>query len=1325
VRAERPLAEPVARETVVVDHAHTTSEEHGVHEPARARRVVEDRPRAHGARLRVEERREPRERPVDLAHGVHDEGDLTREGLCRVQIPAARDAVIERARDVRRVEPERVDDRLSVLARLSRRRGRVFCDLVRPHGQRRRRPVDNGDPGPRERELQEASRDVEGRVEERARARGDVEGGQEIVGPEVDALDEAVARLDEGARGDTPLVVEERARGLDHELDLEGRPRHAERARGVVEERDQRAHLARALDLWQRDDEGRRELALHVDERREEAFERAARARFGGPRERLRAHADARGQRPRARPLDERARDRGRARVFLVVGARTEAVFEVDAHVVHGRVEARRDRLVHAGEERAVDVEDTGERGVIGDELVPRATHDARELCARVALEEMGSSVEHVERARPLLIGRHVDVMTRAPRRRKARAGGPRGPSVREPSSTTGRGGRMTEDTLAPLRDDVRALGAMLGDVLERFGQKARVEEVRRLAKAARGGDRAAKDALLAILHALSVDEAAHVARAFAHFLSLANVAEQHHRERRRLAHQREGAAPQRASLDETFARLASAHGKDTLHATVSRLSVEHVFTAHPTEVNRRTLLQKQNTIAALLAERDRPDLSNARRRAVDDALRRVVVETWLSDELIRERPTPLEEARAGLLIFESTLWDAVPAHVRAVDDALTRFAGRGLAEGARPVTFGSWMGGDRDGNPNVTSTTTMRTVALMRFLAASLYAAELDALRGELSLEPMNDALRALVGDVREPYRALLFGLRARMIATRDHFGALSRGEPSPLSAADVSTIFVESASLAAPLALLARSLVDVGAEEVANGRLRDVRIRLDCLGLTLARLDVRQEAARHEAALDEIVRALGHGAYATWSEEARVKFLVDELASARALVPRGFAPSDETREVLDTFRALASLGDDAKGAYVISMAERASDVLAVMLLLREHGDVKMRVVPLFETLDDLTNAPTVVDALLSIPAVRTHIDACGGALEIMLGYSDSRKDAGQLTASWALYRAQEALVDVAARHGVQLTLFHGRGGTVGRGGGPVHQAIAGQPPGSVDGRLRITEQGEVIQSKFGLAGIALRSLELTTTAVLEATLAPPARPAERFRHAMDRLSDVALKRYRSVVREDPRFVRYFRQATPEPELGIMRIGSRPARRASANAGIESLRAIPWVFAWTQTRLLLPAWLGVEAALDAALSGDDALVVREMHRDWPFFRATMDLVEMVLAKADGEVAAVYDALLVDEPLRDLGATLRGHLALAIERVRELRGADRLLVEEPVLATSIARRNPYVDPLNFLQAELLRRAREREDPRVVEALRITINGVAAGMRNTG
>jgi phosphoenolpyruvate carboxylase len=565
-------------------------------------------------------------------------------------------------------------------------------------------------------------------------------------------------------------------------------------------------------------------------------------------------------------------------------------------------------------------------------------------------------------------------------------------------------------------------------------------------------------------------------------------------------------------------------------------------------------------------------------------------------------------------------------------------------------------------------------------------------------------------------------------MAKTRDHFAALSRGELSPLSLADQASLIVDPRVLREALELLSRSLVDVGARAIADGRLRDILVRVRAFGLTLARLDVRQESLRHEAALDEITRALGVGSYASWSEAERVAFLVAELQNPRALIPRALVPSDEVREVLETIRVLPTVGRDALGAYVISMAERASDVLAVMVLLdevgleRAGGHPAMRVVPLFETLDDLLNAPHVVDELLAIPAVKERID---GALEIMLGYSDSRKDAGQLTASWALYKAQEALVEVAARHGVKLTLFHGRGGTVGRGGGPVHQAIAAQPPGSVDGRLRVTEQGEVIQSKFGQPGIALRSLELTTTAVLEATLLPPQKPEPRFREAMDALSDVALARYRGVVREEPQFVRFFRQATPEPELGSMLIGSRPARRAKSDAGIETLRAIPWVFAWTQTRLILPAWLGVEAALAHALTGPLRDVVKEMDSDWPFFHATLDLVEMVLAKADAGVAEVYDRVLVDEDLRPLGVKLRGYLDEAVARVCELRETDRLLARSPVLSTSIATRNPYVDPLNMLQAELLRRVREKPDEKLEEALRITINGVAAGMRNTG
>ncbi len=875
-------------------------------------------------------------------------------------------------------------------------------------------------------------------------------------------------------------------------------------------------------------------------------------------------------------------------------------------------------------------------------------------------------------------------------------------------------------DPHQPLRDDVRLLGRLLGETLKsQAGEDvyATVERIRALAKSARAGVDEDFESLAESLQKMSLEEALPVARAFSLFLTLANIAEQVHRIRRRRHYQRQPeASPQRGSCEEVFGRLvADGVAPEALHKAVTELEVELVFTAHPTEVVRRTLRQKFRRIAESLLRLDRSDLSAAERVETERALLREVLASWETDELRHQRPTPLDEVKGGLVTFEQTLWDAAPQYLREVDSALRHHTGKGLPLEAVPVRFGSWMGGDRDGNPYVTSEVTEKAVRLARWQGAELFLREVSALRSELSLSRCSSELRAQVGEAREPYRALLRQVTQRLEATREHMHRLLDGE-----APSNEPIYLDPEDLAEPLRLCARSLEETGCGELAEGRLQDLLRRLACFGLTLVRLDIRQDAGLHVRLLDRVTAHRGLGSYDSWDESQRQEFLLAELAGEGPLVADDLRLDKLETEVLATAAKLPTLGRDALGAYVISMAKAPSDVIAVLVLQRDAGmDPPLRVVPLFETRGDLRNAADALRQLFALPAYRQII---GDRQEVMIGYSDSAKDAGRLAASWELYKAQEEMARVATEAGVQLTLFHGRGGTVGRGGGPTYLAIQSQPPGSIQGRLRVTEQGEMIDAKFGLPGLALRNLEIYTTATLEASLVPPSPPQEEWRRSMDQVADAACAAYRSMVREHPDFVRYFRAATPEVELGKLNIGSRPARRAGKGGGVESLRAIPWVFAWTQTRLMLPSWLGTGLGLAAA----DEEKLQEMYQRWPFFRSTLDLIEMVLAKAEGHIAAYYDRLLVPEELQELGDSLRDSLGIAEAQVLGVSGHDALLDSNEVLRRSIAVRNPYVDPINLVQAELLRRLREEPDQDSLEdAILTTFNGVAAGMRNTG
>lgn len=887
----------------------------------------------------------------------------------------------------------------------------------------------------------------------------------------------------------------------------------------------------------------------------------------------------------------------------------------------------------------------------------------------------------------------------------------------------------MPPDPHKPLRDDVRLLGELLGDALRDLeGSQIFeiVEDVRALAKQGRRDDAAGVEPLAGHLGTMPMEAALPVARAFAHFLTLANIAEQHHRTRRRRDYQRTpGAAPQPGSSDQGLLALVEG-GIDPqrLHRAVCELRIQLVLTAHPTEVVRRSLSQKHNRIAALLAERDRTDLTTLEQQDTLDALRREIYAAWETDEVRHERPTPLDEVRAGLVVFESALWDAVPRYLRSLDRALLATTGRGLPVEVAPITFGSWMGGDRDGHPLVTPEVTRQACLLSRWMAADLYLREVEALRGELTMHAATGEVRARAGGAREPYRVILRELRDRLRRTREAVeeALVPGGDASwPPAGASPETLMTTADALAEPLRLCADSLEATGSGVLAQGRLADLRRRVAAFGLTLARLDVRQHAARHAATLDAITTALGLGSYESWDEERRLAFLVAELDSRRPLVPRDLECTAEVRDVLDTFRLLARLPADSLGTYVISMAGAASDVLAVALLQKDAGvNPPLPVVPLVETADTLASAGATVRTLLSHDSYRASL---GGRQQVMVGYSDSARDVGRFSASWALYRAQEDIVAACREHGVAVTLFHGRGGSVGRGGGPTALAITAQPTGSVDGTIRVTEQGEMIQAKFGLPDIALRTLEVYTTATLEKALLDEDASRPEWRDLLDRLAADARAAYRRLVYEHPPFVDYFHAATPEPELASLNIGSRPARRTQGG-GVESLRAIPWQFAWTQTRLLTASWLGLEAAFETARAADAMPMLRQMYAEWPFFRATMDLMEMVLAKADARIAAHYDHQLVPADLRPIGEDLRARLARAIAGVLEVTG-HRVLVEgNPVLRRSIDVRNPYVDPINVVQVEMLRRLRAG-DRRAHDALMVTVNGVAAGLRNTG
>ncbi|OLO05619.1 phosphoenolpyruvate carboxylase [Salinicola socius] len=887
------------------------------------------------------------------------------------------------------------------------------------------------------------------------------------------------------------------------------------------------------------------------------------------------------------------------------------------------------------------------------------------------------------------------------------------------------------------LRDNVRLLGDSLGRTIAKdLGSEFvdRIETIRALAKQGRqSAEEADRRELIDYLRALPDQELLPVTRAFNQFLNFSNIAEQHYRARfRRVEDYKPGTQP---DLGELLKRVAaSGHSSRQLVDAIAGMRVDLVLTAHPTEVIRRTLIQKYDVIDDCLRTiEDSGGHPEVLQRA-QGRLEELIAQSWHTDEIRHERPTPVDEAKWGFAVIENSLWEAVPTFHRDLDALLMETAGERLPLEASPIRFASWMGGDRDGNPNVTARVTEEVLLLGRWMAADLYLRDLEQLKAELSMWKANDALRAEVGDdaepgsrqAAEPYRALLKRLSTRLEATRAWARARLDGEPP-----GDDPIIETREQLFAPLLTCYRSLCDVGLETIANGVLLDTLRRVAVFGVNLAKLDVRQDGARHAQVFEELTQYLDVGAdgshYRDWDESARQAFLLEELVSPRPLIPPRWECSAETREVLDTFGVIGREHRQALGTYIISMAQQPSDVLAVALLMKEAGNgVRLPIAPLFETLDDLDRAGDVIERLLALPGYR---EVAGDYQEVMIGYSDSAKDAGQLAAAWAQYRAQERLVDVCREGGVSLTLFHGRGGTVGRGGGPAHAAILSQPPGSVNGSLRVTEQGEMIRFKFGQPDIALRSMEIYVCAVLEATLLPPPAPRPVWREEMDRLADIAHRAYVGVVREDPDFVPYFRAVTPEGALGRLPLGSRPAKRRQ-EGGIETLRAIPWIFAWTQTRLMLPAWLGSGEAFSKRLEEQGGLDrLREMREQWPFFGTYLDMLEMLLAKSDPLIAAYYEKRLVEDPaLARLGESLRRRLVDLEAVLLRILDQRRLLDNTPLIRQAIEVRNPYIDPLHGLQAELLQRNRDADGhitPELSRALMVTMAGIAAGLRNTG
>jgi phosphoenolpyruvate carboxylase len=868
------------------------------------------------------------------------------------------------------------------------------------------------------------------------------------------------------------------------------------------------------------------------------------------------------------------------------------------------------------------------------------------------------------------------------------------------------------------LKHTVRDLGQLLGQTIEHELGSAwlqKIEDIRLQGRAGHSGDDSANLALQNTFREMDDAGLLVIARSFAQFLNLANIAEQEFNSTKQLDD----------SVEVLFEHLRKAgQSPEVIYEAVNALNIDLVLTAHPTEVTRRTLIHKHTALAECLRKLHNETLDPAQKRQLAERIADLVSQAWHTEEIRNKRPSPVDEATWGFSVIENSLWDAIPGFMRDLDLKLQEEYSIKLPIDAKPIQISSWMGGDRDGNPFVTHKITQTVLHLARRRAAKLFAKDISALQVELSMSRCDDEIRNLVGDVAEPYRAVLKPLVKKLRATKDGIDDLLNGR-----IADPTKWVQTQSELLTPLMQCYRSLLKCGMEQTAKGALLDTIRRAHCFGIYLLKLDIRQDSGRHADALAEICKYLSLGDYHSWNEDEKIAFLTKELASKRPLLPNAWQtdwqPSEDVQEVLATCRTIAANDQDAFGIYIISMASHASDVLAVQLLLQQSQVTwPMSVAPLFETLDDLNHSPAVIKQILSIDSYRNSL---ADGQHIMIGYSDSAKDAGALAAGWAQYTAQEALVEICQEFDTSLTLFHGRGGTIGRGGLPAHSAILSQPPGSLDGGFRITEQGETIRYKFGMPGLAKRSLGIYASAIIEAKLFPPPAPNQTWRDVMDSMAAQGRDNYRHTVRVDPDFVPYFRLATPEQELGKLPLGSRPAKR-NPNGGVESLRAIPWIFAWAQTRLVLPAWLGVMRAVDKAYM-EHQPVIDDMLANWPFFQSRLSMLDMVFAKADINIAKAYDDRLVTEDLLHFGESLRHELQTSRQLLLDITHKANLMQDDPQGLNSMQIRADYLQPLHYLQIELLDRIRnlpEDADPTPIEkAMMVTIAGIAIGMRNTG
>ena len=880
------------------------------------------------------------------------------------------------------------------------------------------------------------------------------------------------------------------------------------------------------------------------------------------------------------------------------------------------------------------------------------------------------------------------------------------------------------------LRENVRYLGNILGRVIkEQEGQKffELVEKIRKLSKANKVNpniNQTNRKVVRAIKN-LSPKNSYKITRAFTHFMNFMNLAELIDASRKLNEYENNKKKTSNSNLfiEEIFEDLFNNKNisETKIYNTAKNLKIGVVLTAHPTEVKRRTLIQKYHNIIEILEQRDLLKNFPSKLKILDKKLYDELTIIWNTDELKRFKPSPFDEARWGLAVIEDSLWDTIPKVYRRLNSIFLQNMDKGLPKNFNPIEFGSWMGGDRDGNPNVTAEVTRKVILLSRWEAAKLYEKSLTKIIRSYSMMKCSKKISNKVGKSFEPYRVFLRPLRDKLrITHRSIEQHLVNNKPL-----DQKKLLSSREEILKPLRVVRESLEQNQNENIASGELLDLMRRAKCFGVNLARLDIRQESSRHSQLISEYVKKRFNKNYYKFSEDEKIKFLKKQIISKKRQINNFQFKNKENKEVWSTFKILAKEPSECLGAYVISMTTSASDILSVSFLQKEANiKHKLRVVPLFETLDDLINAKEIMEKLFSQSWYRRMIK---NDQEVMIGYSDSSKDAGKICSSWHQYKAQEEIIKLGNKFNINVTFFHGRGGSPGRGGGPIQATLRSQPPNSVNGRIRITDQGEVIQQKYGYEPLAKYNLCSYIGAVAEATLNPPPVPKKNWRSLIEKMSEISKNSYRKNINQSSEFIKYFKTVTPHKALGKLSIGSRPSKRKNVD-NIKSLRAIPWVFAWTQIRLMLPAWLGSAEALRYSYINQFRKTLFDMERNWPFFNSMLDMLDMVISKADPEISKIYEEYLADESLKRVGQKLRFQFDV-IKKLNKKITPKEIIVSRKQFRSPIIIRNIYSEVLNIIQPIVIKKIRntknKKEKEYLNDALLTSIAGISAAMKNTG